>query len=169
MSTEQRSSPVAVIISALGALGGGCLGLLALVVATPVVLIFCGLGVLLAPIVALILLFGGGGGSHHDYDDMGDQAITAFQGDGKGALAPDSVPKDLRDTIEQAGGQCTRIGPIVIASQLEYASGFNSAMVGAHGEKGISQLPTAIFEKYGKDDDDNNKVSALDNKDSIMA
>ncbi|MFE9607887.1 lytic transglycosylase domain-containing protein [Streptomyces sp. NPDC006012] len=169
MSTEQQKSPIALIVSALTALGGGCLGLLAIVIATPVVLIFCGLGVLLAPIVALILLFGGGGGSHHDYDDMGDQAITAFNGDGKGALAADSVPKDLQDTIEEAGGQCTQIGPIVIASQLEYASGFNSAMVGAHGEKGISQLPTAIFDKYGKDDDDNDKTSALDNEDSIMA
>ncbi|MFB7494615.1 lytic transglycosylase domain-containing protein [Streptomyces sp. NPDC056161] len=169
MSTEQQKSPIALIVSALTALGGGCLGLLAVVLVTPIVIIFCGLGILLMPIVVLILLFGGGGGSHHDYDDMGDQAITAFQGDGKGALAPDSVPADLQDIIETAGGQCSQIGPIVIASQIEYASGFNSTMVGANGAKGISQLPPAIFDKYGKDDDDNDKTSATDNKDSIMA
>ncbi|MEV7284061.1 lytic transglycosylase domain-containing protein [Streptomyces sp. NPDC093252] len=147
----------------------GCLMMpLVLVGGAVVVLIFGGLGVLLAPLIALILLFGGGGGSSAGPDDA-DEVIEVFEGDGKGALEPSTVPADLVDPIEEAGGLCDAVGPVVIASQVERESGFNAAMVGAKGEEGISQLPPDVFKRYGEDEDDNDRTSAFDAADSIVA
>ncbi|RMB84622.1 lytic transglycosylase domain-containing protein [Streptomyces shenzhenensis] len=153
-------------------LGFGCLLLpVVLVGGAVVVIIFGGLGVLLAPLIALILLFGGGGGSHSDADNeaTANEVVAIMQGDGKDPLDESTVPEDLVQPIEDAGKECETIGPVVIVSQIEFASGYNSKMVGPDGEKGISQLPPAVFEKYGKDDDDNGKVSAEDDVDSIRA
>ncbi|MFJ9538298.1 lytic transglycosylase domain-containing protein [Streptomyces sp. NPDC101225] len=158
--------------AAIGA-GTGCGCLLAAVLALPivivVVIIYGGLGVLLAPLIALILLFGGGGGSPSDNQDTANQVVDILQGDGKGELDTSTVPDDLVDPIQKAGKLCDAIGPIVIASQIEKESGFNTTLVGPNGEQGVSQLPPDIFTKYGKDEDDNDKTSALDPADSIMA
>ncbi|MFD9326775.1 transglycosylase SLT domain-containing protein [Streptomyces sp. NPDC060065] len=150
--------------------GCGCL-MLPLVMSGTVfiVVIYGGFGVLLAPLIALILLFHGGGGSDSANEDTADRTLTIIQGDGKGELDTSMVPEDLLDPIQKAGELCGAIGPIVIASQVEKESGFNASMVGPNGEQGLSQLPPDIFKQYGKDDDDNNKTSALDAKDSIMA
>ncbi|MEW1647168.1 MULTISPECIES: lytic transglycosylase domain-containing protein [unclassified Streptomyces] len=170
---EEGGGSKAVMYGMAGAGVGGCVMIpLAVAGAVPLIIIFGGLGVLLAPLIALILLFGGGGGSADNYgsdNDTANQMLAVLQGDGKGELDTDTVPADLADTIKKAGEQCDAIGPIVIASQLEKASGFNSTLVGAHGETGIAQLKPDIFSKYGKDDDDNGKTQATDNKDSIMA
>ncbi len=113
---------------------GGCVMIpLAVAGAVPLIIIFGGLGVLLAPLIALILLFGGGGGSADNYsgdNDTANQMLAVLQGDGKGELDTATVPSDLADPIQKAGEQCDAIGPIVIASQLEKASGFNSTLVG---------------------------------------
>ncbi|MFJ5261797.1 transglycosylase SLT domain-containing protein [Streptomyces sp. NPDC088387] len=132
-----------------------------------VVIVFGGLGVLLAPLIALILFFGGGGGTADQGD--ADEVIAVFEGDGKGALAESTVSADLVDPIEEAGALCDAVGPIVIAAQIERESGFNTSMVGPDGKEGISQLPPDIFKKYGKDEDDNDKTSAFDAADSILA
>ncbi|WP_045296270.1 MULTISPECIES: lytic transglycosylase domain-containing protein [Streptomyces] len=152
--------------------GCGCLlSPLALLGALVVIIIIGGFGVLLAPLIALILLFsgGGGGGDGSAGADDADEVIAVFNGDGKGELDTSTVPEDLADPIEEAGGLCEEIGPVVIASQIERESGFNAELVGENGETGISQLPPAVFEKYGEDDDDNDETSALDAEDSIMA
>ncbi|MET7457506.1 lytic transglycosylase domain-containing protein [Streptomyces sp. NPDC005574] len=155
-----------------GASVGGCVMIpLAVVAAVTLIIVICGLGILLAPLIALILLFGGGG-SADDYssdNDIANQMMTVLHGDGKGELDTATVPSDLVVPIQKAGEQCGAIGPIVIASQLEKASGFNSTLVGPQGETGISQLTPDVFSKYGKDDDNNGKTQATDNKDSIMA
>ncbi|MFJ7965811.1 lytic transglycosylase domain-containing protein [Streptomyces sp. NPDC096324] len=149
--------------------GCGCLlSPLALAGTLVVVVILGGFGVLLAPLIALYLLFHGGGGDPPS-QDTADQTLGIFQGDGKGELDTSTVPADLVDPIQKAGELCGAVGPIVIASQIEKESGFNSALTGPNGELGLSQLPPDIFTKYGKDDDDNGKTSALDAKDSIMA
>ncbi|CAM5709621.1 hypothetical protein SHIRM173S_11160 [Streptomyces hirsutus] len=44
------------------------------------------------------------------------------------------------DRIQEAGDLCSDIGPIVIASQLENASGFNAEMKGANGEEGHAPM-----------------------------
>ncbi|MFF2848448.1 lytic transglycosylase domain-containing protein [Streptomyces sp. NPDC058001] len=155
------------------AAGAGCGCLFSPVVlggAAIVVIIICGFGVLLAPLIALILLFGGGGGGGDSTnEETANESLTILQGDGKGELDVSTVPTDLAEHIKKAGELCSAIGPIVIASQIEKESGFDASLVGAHGEKGVSQLPPDIFEKYGKDDDDNDKTSATDAADSIMA
>ncbi|MFF4354388.1 lytic transglycosylase domain-containing protein [Streptomyces sp. NPDC001530] len=150
--------------------GCGCLlaGVLTLPIVIVVVIIYGGFGVLLAPLIALYLLFHGGSGDPPSQDDA-NQTLQIFQGDGKGELDTSTVPEDLADPIQKAGALCDAIGPIVIASQIEKESGFNADLVGPNGEQGLSQLPPDIFKQYGKDDDDNGKVSALDAKDSIMA
>ncbi|MEU9338178.1 transglycosylase SLT domain-containing protein [Streptomyces sp. NPDC048290] len=174
MGGSEEEEPSHAVRNALIA-GGSCGCLMMPLVAAGaavVIVIFGGFGVLLAPIIALILLFTGGGGGGDDvgsYEDKGQEAIDIFEGDGKGALDAGTVPDDLLEHIEEAGELCGAIGPIVIASQLEAESGFNAAMVGPKGEEGIAQLPPEIFEKHGKDDDDNGKTSAFDKADSIMA
>ncbi|MFI1169404.1 lytic transglycosylase domain-containing protein [Streptomyces sp. NPDC020801] len=153
------------------AAGTGCGCLLSPVVLTGAVIIVVvigGLGVLLAPLVALILFFGGGGGDS-DVPALTDRVITTLQGDGSGKLDTSTVPHDLVKPIQDAGGLCGAIGPIVIASQIEKESAFKASLAGPHGERGLSQLPPGIFTRYGKDDDHNGKVSALDAADSIMA
>ncbi|MFJ5301703.1 lytic transglycosylase domain-containing protein [Streptomyces sp. NPDC088350] len=170
---EEGAGSKAVMYGVAGAGVGGCMMIpLAVAGAVPLIIVFGGLGVLLAPLIALILLFGGGGGSADDYssdNDTANQMLTVLQGDGKGELDTSTVPADLVDPIQKAGKLCDAIGPIVIASQVEKASGFNSALVGPQGEVGISQLPPDIFKQYGKDDDNNGKTQATDNADSIMA
>ncbi|BFO21944.1 hypothetical protein SHKM778_83320 [Streptomyces sp. KM77-8] len=152
----------------LAGTGCGCLmSPLVVVVMGVVVLIFGGLGVLLAPLIFLILLFGGGGGSASQSD--AEEVVTVFQGDGGGELDETTVPDDLVDPINEAGSVCDVVGPVVIAAQIERESGFNASMKGPDGELGLSQLPPAVFEEYGEDDDDNDETSALDAEDSIMA
>ncbi|MGW5639348.1 lytic transglycosylase domain-containing protein [Streptomyces sp. NPDC003832] len=149
--------------------GCGCmLSPVALVLTVIVVIIIGGFGVLLAPLIALILLFGGGG-SDSDNQSTANEVITSLQGDGSGELDTSTVPEDLAEPIEEAGELCGAIGPIVIAAQIERESGFDASVVGPDGELGLSQLPPAVFTEYGEDDDDNDKVSALDAEDSIMA
>lgn len=154
---------------ALGAAGGlGCLMSPAVLLGGVIVIIIIGgFGVLLAPLIALIMLFGGGGGS--DPADDANEVLEVFEGDGKGELDPDQVPSDLVEPIQNAGAICDVIGPIVIAAQIERESNFNATLVGPDGSEGISQLPPAVFDEFGEDEDDSDKVSALDAPDSIMA
>ncbi|MFI6347467.1 lytic transglycosylase domain-containing protein [Streptomyces sp. NPDC050560] len=154
---------------AAAGLGCGCLlAPLAMIVVVVADFIIGGLGVLLFPLVILYLIFHHGHGDPPS-SDQGQEVIDVANGDGKGDLDPRSVPEDLKDSIEDAGDLCDAIGPIVIASQIDAASHFRAEMIGPNGEKGISQLPPDIFKKYGKDDDDNDKVDAFDTEDSIMA
>ncbi|MER5339343.1 transglycosylase SLT domain-containing protein [Streptomyces mirabilis] len=167
MSSGESST--AVRDTAAAGVGCGCLfAPLALMGAGVAVIILGGFGVLLAPLIALYLLFHHGTGAKPT-DDDGKQALQIFQGDGKGALDTTTVPADLVDHIQKAGALCDAVGPIVIAAQIEKASAFNKDLVGKNGEQGLSQLPPDIFNQYGKDDDGNDKVSALDAADSIMA
>lgn len=155
-----------IVAAALGGLG--CLVSPAVLLGGVVVIIVIGgLGVLFAPLVALILLFGGEGSSDPAAD--ADEIVTIFQGDGKGELDPDQVPEDLVEPIEEAGSVCDAIGPVVIAAQIEWESKFDPGMVGPDGAEGISQLPPAAFEEFGEDEDDNGEVSPFDAPDSIMA
>ncbi|MGI5455847.1 transglycosylase SLT domain-containing protein [Streptomyces sp. CA-249302] len=148
--------------------GFGCLlSPVALLGAVTVVIVIGGFGVVLAPLIALVMAFGGGGGTAGP--DDADDVIAVFQGDGKGALDPATVPADLVDPIEQAGSVCDAIGPTVIAAQIERESNFNANLVGPDGSQGISQLPPAVFQQFGEDEDDNDKVSAFDAADSIVA
>ncbi|WAZ25699.1 transglycosylase SLT domain-containing protein [Streptomyces cinnabarinus] len=167
--TPEGGTSTAVRNTVAAGTGCGCLLSPVVLVGTVIVVIIIGgFGVLLAPLIALILLFSGGG-SDSDNQATANQVIASVQGDGSGELDPATVPEDLVEPIEDAGELCGAIGPIVIASQIEKESGFDAAKVGPDGKQGISQLPPDIFEQYGEDDDDNDKTSALDAEDSIMA
>ncbi|MXM61880.1 lytic transglycosylase domain-containing protein [Streptomyces sp. HUCO-GS316] len=168
---DEEGGSKAVRNTAIATGGAGCLLFpLGLAGGTVIVIVFCGFGVLLAPLIAIYLLFhGGGGGGDVPGPSDASSVLAVFQGDGQGDLDTSTVPEDLAEPIQKAGELCGAIGPIVIASQLEKASGFNASLVGPDGKQGISQLPPDVFTKYGKDDDDNGKTSALDAKDSIMA
>ncbi|MEU4528550.1 lytic transglycosylase domain-containing protein [Micromonospora ureilytica] len=168
-SGSQKS--YAVLVGAAIAAATTCLmSPVAVVVVAGAVLIIGGLGVLLFPLIVLIIFFTGLDGSDSgDAWDRADESMAAFEGDGKGTLDRTQVPASLADTIEDAGAVCTSIGPIVIAAQIEVESDWDGAKVGAGGELGISQLPPAVFDRHGKDTDKNDKTSALDQKDSIMA
>ncbi|MEU8952482.1 lytic transglycosylase domain-containing protein [Streptomyces sp. NPDC048489] len=104
---------------------------------------------------------------HKDPDAVSRRAAAIITGDGHGELersTPDSngklgnepctVPKDLYDTIQDAGGVCDAIGPVVIASQIQYESGFDAKFVGPNGAQGISQINTEEFKRLEGDDAD---------------
>lgn len=173
---EQSTAGRAVLI---GGLITGAMALftspVALLIGGAFLVVIGALYVLLLPLIMLIAffngLFGGGGGDEPSFDvrDAAARSIEAGRGDGKGALDRSQVPAGLRDTVADAGSTCTQIGPVVIAAQVQVASGWYAAKVGENGEVGISQLRPEIFEKYGEDTDDNDSTSAKDPEDSIMA
>ncbi|WP_329473057.1 transglycosylase SLT domain-containing protein [Streptomyces sp. NBC_01723] len=120
------------------------------------------------PLVIICDIFGCGGGAGGATGDS-SQVAEAFGGDGRGELYEPSVPGEFLEYIKNAGAECTQIGPVVIASQIQLESMFNERLVGPDGAEGISQLPPDKFEEFGEDEDDNDKTSALDAADSIMA
>ncbi|MEE4544493.1 lytic transglycosylase domain-containing protein [Streptomyces sp. V4-01] len=127
-----------------------------------------GLGVLLWPLVVLIMAFHGSPPSSTQLPDYA-KAAQVIQGDGKEALAPDSVPQYLYDPIEQAGGDCGAIGPVVIAAQIEAESKFAPDYSGSPSAQGISGLDPRIFQQYGTDADGNGRISPFDPEDSVAA
>ncbi|MBU6535504.1 lytic transglycosylase domain-containing protein [Streptomyces mayonensis] len=168
---DGREGGTSTAAKAAGA-GAGC-GCLLLLPVLPgiaaVVVVFGGFGVILRVLIAIIMPFVAGGGDASSYEAEAGQEYGIVQGDGKGDLDPSTVPEDLVDPIEEAGGLCDVIGPVVVAAQIEWESGFEASLVGEKGEAGLSQLPPDVFERYGEDDDGNDEVSALDAEDSIMA
>lgn len=171
-NTEEQPSGAAGTSTAVkaAALMVGGTGILmfpvSVLVAVAVIIIICGLGVLLLPLVVFFLFIHGGGG---DSSVNPNDVVSAIQDDGTKPLDPSSVPADLATVIQDAGALCPQIGPVVIASQIDVESGFDATVVGPEGEQGLSQLDTRIFQQFGKDDDGNGVVSALDAADSVMA
>ncbi|MEH1028383.1 CAP domain-containing protein [Micromonospora profundi] len=170
---ESSGTRIALISAAIG--GGMALmsSPIALALGGALVVVVGALYILLLPLILLIWLFGGfsgsGGGPDIDVQDAARQSIEAGRGDGKGELDTEQVPTSLSETIEDAGKECTQIGPVVIAAQIQVGSGWYTAKVGEDGKVGISQLDPEIFEKYGEDTDDNDKTRPEDPEDSIMA
>ncbi|MFI6244398.1 glycoside hydrolase family 19 protein [Micromonospora sp. NPDC050795] len=101
----------------------------------------------------------------------GTQAIIDMHGgNGTGTFASTEVPDaDLVAPIKQAAGRCDLLTPIILAAQIEYASGFDTTKKGPEGRSGLSQLTPEIFDKYGEDDDDSGEASMLDAEDDIHA
>ncbi|MFF5148070.1 lytic transglycosylase domain-containing protein [Streptomyces sp. NPDC013157] len=110
-----------------------------------------------------------------DPNGTSNRAAAIITGDGRGKLEvtpPDSVvgggipctvPEDLFNAIEDAGGICDAIGPVVIAAQIEYESGFDSKFVGPNGAKGISQVPPDAFSRIeGADADPFDPKKSID-------
>ncbi|MGK3944968.1 lytic transglycosylase domain-containing protein [Streptomyces sp. RP5T] len=98
-----------------------------------------------------------------------DQVTEAYHSDGRGGLNEVTVPSSYLPYIKEAGAECTQIGPLAIAGQIQQESGFNEKLVGPDGAEGLSQMPPDKFKEFGKDDDSNGKTSALDADDSIRA
>jgi len=107
-------------------------------------------------------------------DELAGRAQQIALGEGLGALEitppgsdspsqPCTVPADLYDSIENAGSVCDVIGPVTIAAQIQYETGFDADFVGPNGAKGISQVPTDVFKRLHEDGD------PLDAKQSIAA
>ncbi|MEU9413145.1 transglycosylase SLT domain-containing protein [Streptomyces sp. NPDC048281] len=162
---KMDSTSLAIGLGGTGLLG--CMGIVLAVIIIMGVVVECAIGVLLWPLVLICHIFGCGGGGGAQVDQ--DAVVTAYKSDGTGPLEADSVPEDLLQVIRDAGNQCTQIGPIVIAAQIQQVSGWNRSLVGPNGREGISQMPPDKFTKFGEDRDDNGKTSALDPEDSIMA
>lgn len=100
-------------------------------------------------------------------DGRGELELSPPDSDGgQGGLGnqPCTVPEDLYQPIQDAGGVCDVIGPVTIAAQIQYESGFDAGFVGPGGVKGLSQVPTDVFTRLkGKDAD------PFDPKESISA
>ncbi|MEU6375360.1 lytic transglycosylase domain-containing protein [Streptomyces sp. NPDC046909] len=111
---------------------------------------------------------------HTPADQLATRTQQIALGDGLGTLEitppsssspsqPCTVPADLYEAIQDAGSVCDVIGPVTIAAQIQYETGFDADFVGPNGAKGVSQVPTDVFERLHKDGD------PLDAKQSIKA
>ncbi|MFC9844402.1 transglycosylase SLT domain-containing protein [Streptomyces sp. NPDC060223] len=160
------------IAAGIGVGGVGCViafVLLLLIIAG--VLVACALGWIFWPLMLLCKIGilpcddNSSGGSGVDTE----QVVSAYSSNGQGVLLDSAVPSEYLARIEEAGEECHQMGSIVIASQIQAESQFNEKLIGPDGAEGISQLPPDKFKEFGKDDNDNDKTSALDAADSIMA
>ncbi|GAB3500677.1 hypothetical protein GCM10027575_00680 [Phytohabitans suffuscus] len=134
---------------------------------------------LLALVVILVLLvmFAGGSQLTHSPDPSvsgssapGEIITELAGGDGRGTFAGANVPdQKLVEPIVDAAQECDLLTPVIIAAQIEWASGFDPKWEGPDGGKGLSQLPPEVFGEFGEDDDENGEVSAFDPEDSIYA
>ncbi|PRY29592.1 glycoside hydrolase family 19 protein [Pseudosporangium ferrugineum] len=122
-------------------------------------------------LIVIIAITGNAASSPNPFSSSGsDYMSTTVGGDGKGTLAEDKIPdKNLVKPLKDAAKECDLLSPAILAAQIEVESGFRADKEGPDGKKGISQVPAKAFEKFGKDDDNNGKVSALDAEDSIFA
>uniref|UniRef100_UPI003F49B3C9 C40 family peptidase n=1 Tax=Amycolatopsis sp. CA-151526 TaxID=3239921 RepID=UPI003F49B3C9 len=85
-------------------------------------------------------------------------------------LRADQVPEPYRQWVIQAGQLCPdKIGPAVIAAQIEAESNWNPAAVSGAGAEGISQFMPGTWATWGRDDDGNGRASPFDPGDAIMA
>lgn len=164
---DQKSNGLKYAVAILGA-AAGMASPVVMAAGAVVVIIIGGFGVLLMPLIILIMIFGGGG-SKGDQLNTGEQVVQIARGDGQGTLASAQVPSHLFKTLNDAGKKCGTLSPVILAAQIETDSNWDAAKVGLDTREGISQLPKAIFDKYGEDTDDNGKTRATDPKDSITA
>lgn len=132
------------------------------------VLVVCAIGFFFWPLVIICTIFGCGGGDGEASIDN-DRVSEVFASDGSGELNEAAVPAGFLEYVKDAGEECDRIGPMVIAAQIQQESQWNEKMEGVGGKKGISQLPPDKFDEFGEDDDDSGGTSALNAGDSIMA
>ncbi|WP_367318313.1 transglycosylase SLT domain-containing protein [Streptomyces sp. HUAS ZL42] len=148
----------------------GCLAFVLLIVIAIGTLVACLLGFVFWPLMLLCkinLLPCGDDSDGGGLDN--DQVIAAYESDGKGQLNSATIPSQYVTLVEEAGNECTQIGAIVIAAQIQLESGWNEKLVGPDGAEGISQVPPDKFKEFGEDADDNDKTSGLDAADSIKA
>ncbi|WP_205807241.1 hypothetical protein [Micromonospora sp. HNM0581] len=135
---------------------------------------------LLALIVLLVIFAMAGGSQMTSYAaDSAEASESATRtnalirlagGDGRGAFDATQVPdQDLVAPIKAAAGKCNLLTPVIIAAQIDHASGFDAEREGPQGRKGLSQLTPEVFEEYGEDDDDSGEASVLDAEDSVHA
>ncbi|MBQ1049934.1 chitinase [Micromonospora sp. C51] len=132
-------------------------------------------------LIVLLVIFAMAGGSQMtssapDSADGSESAtstnalIELAGGDGRGTFDATEVPdQDLVAPIKAAARKCDLLTPVIIAAQIDHASGFDAEREGPQGRKGLSQLTPEVFEEYGEDDDDSGDASALDAEDSIHA
>ena len=135
----------------------------------------------LLALIVLLVIFAMAGGSQltsasSDPSDTGGQTsrlnalIELSGGDGRGTFDPTKVPdEDLVAPIRAAAKECDLLTPVILAAQIDYASGFDADKEGPQGRKGLSQLPPEVFDEFGEDDDDSGEASVLDAEDSIHA
>ncbi|WP_206025116.1 glycoside hydrolase family 19 protein [Micromonospora zingiberis] len=135
----------------------------------------------LLALILLLVIFAMAGGSQMasnsaEPDATGDQATHATAlielsgGDGRWEFDATSVPdQDLVAPIKDAAKKCKLLTPVILAAQIDYASGFDADKEGPQGRKGLSQLTDEVFDEFGEDDDDSGEASVLDAEDSIHA
>ncbi|WP_341720760.1 glycoside hydrolase family 19 protein [Micromonospora sp. FIMYZ51] len=134
----------------------------------------------LLALIVLLIIFGMAGGSQMTSSPASSSTagpgtgtsvlIELAGGDGRGTFDESKVPdQDLVAPIKEAAKKCDLLTPVILAAQIEYASGFDAAKEGPQGRKGLSQLTPEVFDEYGEDDDDSGEASALDPEDSIHA
>lgn len=168
-SSDNKGTNTIIMAAAAGTGVSGCLLFpVIILVLLAGVLVICAIGFFFWPLVIICSIFGCGGGDGEASVDN-DRVSEVFASDGSGELNEAAVPAGFLEYVKDAGEECDRIGPMVIAAQIQQASQWNEKLVGVGGKKGISQLPPDKFDEFGEDDDDNDSTSALDGGDSIRA
>ena len=87
---------------------------------------------------------------------------------GGGDLKPGSVPPAFEEWFRKGGSLCPQISPALLAADTKAESGFR-AVTSLAGAKGYTQFMDGTWAVYGRDDDDNGRVSQADVGDAVMA
>ncbi|MEV8397345.1 transglycosylase SLT domain-containing protein [Streptomyces niveus] len=168
-SSDNKGTNTILMAAAAGTGVSGCLLFpVIILILLAGVLVVCAIGFFFWPLVIICSIFGCGGGDGEASVDN-DRVSEVFASDGRGELNEAAVPAGYLEYVKDAGQECDRIGSMIIAAQIQQESQWNDKLVGVNGKKGISQLPPDKFDEFGEDDNDNDKTSALDAGDSIMA
>ncbi|WP_326798185.1 transglycosylase SLT domain-containing protein [Streptomyces sp. NBC_01808] len=167
----KSSDPVTLLlIFGTGITGLGCVSFIIFIILFPIAtFLLLGIAKTFWPLVIFCKIFpvcdSGGGG-----DGGGNDEISlVVEGNGRQELYSPSVPVAWVTEVRDAGRECTEIGPIVIAAQIQFESGWNEKLLGPNGEEGLSQLPADKFDEFGGDADDDDEDSRMDPEDSIAA
>ena len=96
--------------------------------------------------------------------------VIGSSGTGAASLNASVVPAAYLPWVLKAGALCpAQISAPLIAAQIEAESGWNPKAKSGAGAQGIAQFMPATWRTWGKDDDQNGKVSPYDPGDAIMA
>lgn len=99
---------------------------------------------------------------------MGGSAVAVSSQNGP-ILLGDGVPEQYAQAVLEGGQTCPRIGPSVLAAQLNAESGWNPQAVSPAGAQGIAQFLPETWAAWGGDFDEDGTNSPFDADDAIHA
>lgn len=86
-----------------------------------------------------------------------------------GCAAPPQVPQEYRAFVLQAGAECRKLSPELIAAQLQQESGWDTRAESSQGAQGLAQFMPETWGRWGRDLDDDGSADPFDAAEAIDA